>query len=310
MKKIIAAVLAFIIVLSGGCSTNKKAEENTENITKCNAFLAQPDVMKSTGADGTMLYYADENQIIFGGYFGLFVYDLQNDKMISSLNLETIGCDATQGDEYCEIKVAEDGEKVYLHPVVSSDMYVYETNTGTLEKTKYNLDGIPLFSGIKEDDTYCKLNNGNGTIYLTHTWGEIGQLGYIYYKNGTETEGFGRQIFISDPYHNLNILKKDEIHDIEKIEMMFHGQLYSCDSKKAVNWLKGHMKNAVKIESGTGCPFEDPMYLTKEDGTIGMIYPATDSCNVILTQDGYYEYKTSEVGELWQLLGWDPQELW
>ena len=31
--------------------------------------------MKNTGADGTILYYVDAGKIIFGGTYGLFVYD-------------------------------------------------------------------------------------------------------------------------------------------------------------------------------------------------------------------------------------------
>jgi len=34
------------------------------------------DLSATTGADGSTMYYADESMFIFGGYYGLFVYDV------------------------------------------------------------------------------------------------------------------------------------------------------------------------------------------------------------------------------------------
>lgn len=60
------------------------------------------------------MYYADANTIIFGGYFGLFVYDTKQHKYIRSVDLKPIGCEATQGDNACTILVKADGSEVFL----------------------------------------------------------------------------------------------------------------------------------------------------------------------------------------------------
>ena len=83
------------------------------------------DLRMTTGADGTMMYYADESRFIFGGYYGLFVYDVETDRIIRGVDLAPIGCDATQGENACEISVAADGSKVFLKPMNGSRTYVY-----------------------------------------------------------------------------------------------------------------------------------------------------------------------------------------
>mgnify|MGYP005892354877 FL=1 len=61
------------------------------------------DLSATTGADGSTMYYADESMFIFGGYYGLFVYDVTKSQIIRSVDLAPIGCNDTQGDNACEI---------------------------------------------------------------------------------------------------------------------------------------------------------------------------------------------------------------
>ena len=104
------------------------------------------------GADGTHLYYADENKIIFADYYGLFVYDTENHKYIQSVDLKPIGCDKTQGDDACEIAVNKDGTKVYLHVMSDEEnMYEYSVENNTFVKKKYALDENDLYKGIIDD---------------------------------------------------------------------------------------------------------------------------------------------------------------
>jgi hypothetical protein len=67
----------------------------------------------------------------------LFVYDLGSKKIVRSLDLKPIGCTATQGDSYCEVTVAPDGNTVQLHPMNNRDMYIYTVADNTLQKTAY-----------------------------------------------------------------------------------------------------------------------------------------------------------------------------
>lgn len=43
------------------------------------------DLSATTGADGSTMYYADESMFIFGGYYGLFVYDVTKAKSFEVL---------------------------------------------------------------------------------------------------------------------------------------------------------------------------------------------------------------------------------
>ncbi len=92
---------------------------------------------QEVGADMVELDYASDNIVIFHGYFGLFVYDPGSKKIVRSLDLKPIGCNATQGDNYCEVTVSTDGNTVQLHPMSSKDMYVYTVSDNTLQKTAY-----------------------------------------------------------------------------------------------------------------------------------------------------------------------------
>ena len=84
---------------------------------------------QSLGADNPSLDYAGTNAeghnwVIFHGYFGLFVYDTDVQKIVYSLDLKSIGCDYTQGDAYCEVNVNDMGDTVTLHPMNSDTMFV------------------------------------------------------------------------------------------------------------------------------------------------------------------------------------------
>ena len=96
------------------------------------------------GADGPHLDYAGRlvtsdditfifrDIIIFHDYFGLIVYDLGNGNILRSLDLASIGCDMTQGDDACQVAVSADGQTVWLHPMSKDYMYRYEVEENLL----------------------------------------------------------------------------------------------------------------------------------------------------------------------------------
>ena len=92
---------------------------------------------QTIGADMVSLDYASDDIIIFHGYFGLFVYDLNALQIVRSLDLETLNCQYTQGDNYCEVSISRDGNTIQLHPMSSASMYVYQVSDNTLKKTDY-----------------------------------------------------------------------------------------------------------------------------------------------------------------------------
>ena len=129
---------------------------------------------QTTGADMVELDYVSDEIIIFHGYFGLYVYDLKDQRIIASLDLKTIGCHMTQGDDYCQATVSKDGNIVNLHPISSEDMYVYTVSDHTLDRVPY-----------KPMEEEFKFNNGEyGYLYS-----ENGTLGTLVYIRGDKSYG-------------------------------------------------------------------------------------------------------------------------
>ena len=134
-------------------ATDYKPSENNIDVSELgyypdnwvNINPAKVDTSMSTGADGTKLYYSDKDIFIFGGYYGLFVYDMNEQQVIRSVDLSEIGCDKTQGDEYCEINVTAKGDKVFLHIINSDTMYVYDVENSIMTLMLYDLSSYELY---------------------------------------------------------------------------------------------------------------------------------------------------------------------
>lgn len=138
------------------------------------------------------LDYASDNRIIFHGYFGLFVYDLTDEKIIRSIDLESNNLNYNQGDNYCDVSVSKDGNIVQLHDISSEEMYVYNIEENLLIKCDYRAMDIehefeltPL--EIREETYWyftwaIKFNNGD-VGYLISRENTIGTLEYIYNDN-------------------------------------------------------------------------------------------------------------------------------
>lgn len=126
------------------------------------------------GVQGVSLDYASESHIIFHDYFGLFVYNLKEERISHSLDLEAIGCQWMQGDDYCEVTVNQEGDIILLHPMSADWMVVYDLAQNTLTKSQVE----PLNEPFK-----CEENPhpGGGVSYqvVTLSNGEIGYLSFM-----------------------------------------------------------------------------------------------------------------------------------
>lgn len=152
-------------------ATDYKPSENSMDTSVHNYYAidkvdinpAKIDVGMSTGADGTKLYYADEDIFIFGGCYGLFVYDMNEQQVIRSVDLNEFGCDQTQGDRFCEICATANGDKVFLHIINSGTMYVYDVENNIMTLELYDLSPYELYE-----------SNPNVFIVNDTTIGDVG----------------------------------------------------------------------------------------------------------------------------------------
>lgn len=95
----------------------------------------------------------------------------------------------------------------------------------------------------------------------------------------------------------------EDIHDLVKIEMCIDGKIYTNQEPETLQWVEKNFSQATREKGTSACPFCDPMYLTRADGQTGIIYPATDSCDIFQTKSGCYDYGTKDNSEFWSLFG-------
>lgn len=167
------------------------------------------DLSATTGADGSTMYYADESMFIFGGYYGLFVYDVTKNQIIRSVDLAPIGCNDTQGDNACEIVVTEDGSKVLLCPVSGNMMYVYSVMDNQMWREPYNLDGYDLYRDKYSDEAVF---DGKRAPYK-----KDGDIRFYCLVNDTTIGELGYAMDIQSSYHTIfaetNMTGADTIQD-------------------------------------------------------------------------------------------------
>lgn len=209
---VVAAVAAAVLLLANPGSSAEEPQPGTdagpESQEELELTQGAPREIEITlpevgpniilGADGPILDYADQDLIIFHGYFGLFVYSEKAGQLIGQVDLKAIGCDATQGDMYCEVSVAADGSNVYLYPTGydSLDMYRYDVKENRLYVQNYDLKDIELFEsrqlswdvmtvdsfGYGGISLHCVPFEQDGRVvygYLASAGGVMGDLVYV-----------------------------------------------------------------------------------------------------------------------------------
>lgn len=160
----IAVVL--LVILSVGFLTDPKSDSGLADVGKdetesteeaepvYGAVPVKEPLIEDIGLEtgDVILDYADTSTVIFHGPFGLFVYSIEEGRMLRSLDLRSIGCEKTEGTNACEVSVSADGSTVYLLKHNFST-YVYSVEEHTLELTSYSYDdlyneGVDLFEGL------------------------------------------------------------------------------------------------------------------------------------------------------------------
>lgn len=98
---IITLLLSVIFIGCGNLSSkNDKNKEDVqigiETVTEITPSEAKVDEETWIGVDVATLNYASEDRIVFHGNFGLFIYDLNREKIIRGIDVKSIGCGSTQ----------------------------------------------------------------------------------------------------------------------------------------------------------------------------------------------------------------------
>ena len=148
--------------------------------------------------------YASNSRVIFHGYTYLFVYDIEEERIIKSLDLQAINRNYIQGDIYTEVIVSNDGNHVNLYNVGDeNDRLIYNYDIKNDELSKHNkitidepyriyLTGDVQPKGYKFNEgryspTICKLENGVLVyLYSEDLLLQNLQIVFLDEKNGTK----------------------------------------------------------------------------------------------------------------------------
>lgn|GEM_PF-1833117 len=168
-----------------GFATNKIDNKKEEQTPLSLSLYAD----QSVGVQMTSLDYASDEIVIFHDYYGLFVYDFNAHGISRFLDLEPIGCQYTQGDQYCEVQVSLDGNTVQLHPANSKTMFVYDVISKSINETAYaNMDikfsTVPIETAIPEltdvgNYSFRAVQFPNDYGYITTTDQTLATLSYV-----------------------------------------------------------------------------------------------------------------------------------
>lgn len=241
--------------------------EDTKEVTKDSKIVNKKDSIDITppsiekgmnlGADGVVLDFANEDYIIFHGYFGLFVYSIPMGKIIGAVDLESIGCNMTQGDRYCEVSVLKDASHVYLHPISETDMYVYNVYEQTLWKEPYTLEGKELFDSFSDNNMIGDIYVGNkvefvvdGYQYYGYLFSEDGSIENLNYIEDDMLISLFADYFNSIPTNSGESIKEWNL-DVTKIsatggiftiqnnsdQVITYGEQYTLQVKRDDKWV-------------------------------------------------------------------------
>ena len=186
--------------------------------------IVRPEVnlSASEGVDLTEILYADKDRIIFSGYYGLFVYSKEKKAITNAIDLKSIGCNYTQGDNTCAKAVSADGNTVYLHPMSETDMFVYDIGSDSLSREYYNLEGYDLHA-ISMEKSYnlgdCDTWSSDGLVYHTvlHHGGTIGDLAYADVRLEIDSETVQWYPLFTSEYNKANLCENSASETLENL---------------------------------------------------------------------------------------------
>ena len=127
-KKIIVLVVILLVVLSCGCTFLKKDifKKSEKNVLKVENAKISEDIQ----IFGIEIVYCDNDKLIFKDYYGLFIYSLETNQIINSLDVKYINCHLSQGDNVCQFKTYDNGSIIELY--TENEDYYFDWNKNKL----------------------------------------------------------------------------------------------------------------------------------------------------------------------------------
>lgn len=114
---------------------------------------------------------------------------------------------------------------------------------------------------------------------------------------GTEAENM-----IEENVAHAIEFKPSDIQSLSEAAVVLeNGDIYKIDNQDILKKLEAMFLGAKEIK-GVGCPISIPLYLYREDGSAGLIYPAMDGCNNFYADGSYYAFETEDGMSFWNMI--------
>ncbi len=277
------------------------------------------------------LLYADQDRIVISASYGLFVYSKKRRMITNAVDLAPIGCQApgalTFSGMGCQKSVSADGGTVYLHPMGEEDMYVYDIGRDSLTRKAYDLEGISLHKKTipeeeagtylpEEIDAWMEEGKTRYTcLYRRNAGGRIGELSW------SDDQVQWYPLFSPEGLEGAADLVPEDIQGLACADIWIAGSHIPpelgfengtahhlhCEDPDVLEELASLLSGAEKEKGSTGCPFYTALYLTGKDGTVGTVFPATDSCSTYMSGGNCYRIGDGSNEALWHLIGSFPE---
>lgn len=114
---------------------------------------------------------------------------------------------------------------------------------------------------------------------------------------GTEAENMIEE----NVAHSIEFKPSDIQSLSEAAVVLENGDIYKIDNQDILKKLEAMFLGAKEIK-GVGCPISIPLYLYREDGSAGLIYPAMDGCNNFYADGSYYAFETEDGMSFWNMI--------
>ena len=190
-KIIILCVLGVIFIALGGLFAVKTFKKEVNS----NKEPAKYKLADQVGENGVEIDYASDELLIFHGSFGLFIYNLQEQSMVNSINLKKIGCEKMQGEHCCEVTVNDRGNAIIIHLKGDQMTYLYGIEKDVLGKVEYSQVKHP-FQG-KVDNPESSDTTSQSAVQFDN-----GEIGYLSFED--QTIGGIQYIRGEKTYHIFN----------------------------------------------------------------------------------------------------------
>lgn len=141
-KKVFLLAVVLMLVCFTACKTNTQQEDESESGES--TTLQAADKVEEEFGLSPLLDYSSDKRIVFHDYLGVFVYSLEEEKLLHTFSLNQLGYKIVQGDGAVQVRYDEANNTVGLCSLEPENIKAVHLSSGTVEKIdKQTFDQFP-----------------------------------------------------------------------------------------------------------------------------------------------------------------------